>query len=643
MEEKKMNAPDKNPTASTKGRKKLRSVEDLNQIYQRIRASRNPNEPTILVCGGTGCRSSGCLAVYQAVSSEISRQGLDKKVRLRLTGCPGFCERGPLVIVLPEKIFYQRVRANDAAEIVEKTLKGKEIVERLLYQDPASGKKIVTYDSIPFFAKQKQVLMGQHLYIEGACIEDYLALGGYQALTKVLTSMKPEQVIEIIKKAGLRGRGGGGFPAGVKWETALKAEGDERFVVANGDEGDPGAFMNRSLMEDNPHSILEGMIIGSYAIGAHQGFIYVRDEYPLAVNRLTAAVEQAKEYGLLGDNILGSGHSLTIRIVRGGGAFVCGESTALMASIEGRPGEPRSKYIHTVEKGLWNQPTVLNNVETWANVPLIIRNGIDWFTAMGTGEVSTNPWGGSKGTKIFSLVGKVNNTGLVEVPMGITLREIIFDIGGGISKGRKFKAVQTGGPSGGCIPESLLDMPVDYDELTRVGSMMGSGGMIVMDDRTCMVDVARYFVNFLQQESCGKCVPCREGLRQMGEILERICQGRGQQQDLATLEDLGRLLSAFSLCALGGTAANPVLTTLRYFRDEYEAHLKKKCPAGVCKDLVTYRIDAQKCNGCTLCAKNCPQNCIKGEVKKPHLIDAAACVKCGTCEEVCKQGAIIVE
>ncbi|MDI7268854.1 MAG: NADH-ubiquinone oxidoreductase-F iron-sulfur binding region domain-containing protein, partial [Myxococcota bacterium] len=401
--------------------------------------------------------------------------------------------------------------------------------------------------------------------------------------------------------------------------------------------------MDRAVMEGNPHSAIEGMIVGAYAIGSHQGFIYVRDEYPLAVMHLGIALDQAREYGLLGRNILGSGYNLNIRIVRGGGAFVCGESTALMASIEGRPGEPRAKYIHTVEKGLWNQPSCLNNVETWANVPLIVNKGVEWYTSIGTGDVTTDPWGGSKGTKVFSLVGKINNTGLVEVPMGITLREIIFDIGGGIPKGRKFKAVQTGGPSGGCIPESLLDMPVDFDELTRVGAMMGSGGMIVMDDRTCMVDVAAYFIKFLQEESCGKCVPCREGLRQMGEILNRICRGKAVEGDIELLEELSQTILSASLCALGGSAPNPVLTTIRYFRDEYEAHIKhRKCPAGVCKDLVSYSIDAAKCTGCQVCIRDCPQDCITGKKKEPHVIDMAKCVKCGSCEEVCKFDAVVV-
>jgi NADH:ubiquinone oxidoreductase subunit F (NADH-binding)/(2Fe-2S) ferredoxin/NAD-dependent dihydropyrimidine dehydrogenase PreA subunit len=628
----------------TLGGKKLRSAADLDALGKRLMTLRDPKKPTIIVCGGTGCRAYRCGEVIDALRAELAAKKLEARFEVRVTGCHGFCERGPLMILMPEGTFYQRVSLADVPKIVEKTLLGNEVLEHLLYKDPQSGQKVVRESDIPFYAKQMQLIFHNNRFIDPTRIEDYLAVGGYQALSKVLTTMKPADMLALVKKSGLRGRGGGGFPAGVKWETAAEAEGDERFVVCNGDEGDPGAYMDRSLMEGNPHSVLEGMIIGSYAIGSHQGFLYVRDEYPLAVLHLSIAIEQAREYGLLGRNILGTGHTFNVRIVRGGGAFVCGESTALMASIEGRPGEPRAKYVHTVEKGLWNKPSCLNNVETWANVPLIVNQGLEAYTAIGTGDVTQNPWGGSKGTKVFSLVGKINNTGLVEVPMGVQLREIIFDIGGGVPKGRKFKAVQTGGPSGGCIPEMLLDMPVDFDELTRVGSMMGSGGMIVMDDRTCMVDVARYFIKFLQEESCGKCTPCREGLRQMGTILARICEGKGKEGDVELLEELAQTVYNTSLCGLGQSAPNPVQTTLKYFRDEYEAHIREhRCPAGQCKELISFRIDPAKCTGCQVCLKNCPQNCITGEKKKVHVIDMAQCVKCGSCEEVCKLDAVVVE
>jgi NADH-quinone oxidoreductase subunit F len=553
---------------------KLKSFNELETLRKSIIAKRDPNKACITICNGTGCQALGCKAVTTAFHEEVERQNLSDKVDIRSIGCPGFCERGTLVVVKPQDIFYQRVRAKDVPEILAETIGKGSVVNRLLYTDRKTGEKVTYEHEVPFYKLQKRLVIGNNGLIDPTSIDDYLAIGGYSALGKAL-KMSPEQIIDEVKKSGLRGRGGGGFPTGVKWETTRQAHGDIKYVICNADEGDPGAFMDRAVVEGNPHSILEGMIIGALAIGSHQGYIYIRNEYPMAVRHVRTAVQQAEAYGLLGENILGSGFDFNIRVSRGGGAFICGESTALMASLEGRVGEPRAKYVHTSEQGLWGQPTNLNNVETWANVPLIINNGADWFSQIGTE--------GSKGTKIFSLVGNISNTGLVEVPMGITLREIIYDIGGGIPKGRNFKAVQTGGPSGGVIPESLLDLPVDFDELTQAGSMMGSGGMIVMDDKTCMVDVAKYFVTFLEGESCGKCLPCREGLRQMREILTGITEGRGKKGDVELLEELSETLIDASLCALGSTAPNPVLSTIRYFRDEYEAHIKeKRCPAGVC-------------------------------------------------------------
>jgi NADH:ubiquinone oxidoreductase subunit F (NADH-binding)/NAD-dependent dihydropyrimidine dehydrogenase PreA subunit len=484
--------------------------------------------------------------------------------------------------------------------------------------------------------------------IDPESIDEYIARGGYEGLAKVLTTMTPDDVIREIKASGLRGRGGGGFPTGIKWETCKHAPGDKRYVICNADEGDPGAFMDRSTIESDPHAVLEGMLIGAYAIGSSEGFVYIRNEYPIALERLQTAITQAREYGVLGKNVFDKGFDFDVKIVRGAGAFVCGESTALMASIEGRPGEPRAKYVHTVERGLWDKPTCLNNVETWANVPQIIVRGSGWFTGIGTGDVTSDPWGGSKGTKVFSLSGKVNNTGLIEVPMGITLRKIIYDIGGGIRDGKKFKAVQTGGPSGGFIPESLLDLPVDYEELTKVGSMMGSGGMVVADENNCMVDMAKYFLSFTQTESCGKCVPCREGTKRMLDILERITVGEGTEEDLVLLEELSNMVVESSLCALGGSAPNPVLTTLKYFREEYEAHVRdKKCPGHACRKLIKYSIDpdicVQKGHGCHVCAKNCPDGAIIGESKQVHAIDVMKCGKCGICYDVCKFDAIYIE
>ncbi|MDD4985553.1 MAG: NADH-ubiquinone oxidoreductase-F iron-sulfur binding region domain-containing protein [Dehalococcoidales bacterium] len=618
--------------------KRLSSPAELEKVRKSIVGKRDAKKPCITVCSGTGCHAFGCEKVSTAFRKEIKRLGLEEKVDLRTTGCHGFCERGPLVVVRPRDIFYQRVSADDAAEIISETVLKNNVIERLLYSDPNTGKKIVHEHEVPFYAGQKRLVFGNNGYIDPSLIEDYLAVGGYAALGKVLSGMKPGAVIEEIKKSGLRGRGGGGFPTGIKWESCRNAPSEDgvRYIICNADEGDPGAYMDRSLLEGNPHSVLEGMLIGAYAIGGHEGYVYVRHEYPLAVKNVRLAIKQAEEYGLLGKNILGSGFDFSIKINRGGGAFICGESSALMASLEGKVGEPRAKYIHTVEKGLWEKPTTLNNVETWANVPLIINHGADWYTKTGTAN--------SKGTKIFSLVGKVNNTGLVEVPMGITLREIIYDIGGGIPGGKKFKAVQTGGPSGGVIPDSLINLPVDFDELTKSGSMMGSGGMIVMDEDNCMVDIAKYFIGFLEGESCGKCVPCREGLKRMREILDGISEGRGKEGDIELLERLSATLTDGALCALGSTAPNPVLSTIRYFRDEYEAHIKeKRCPAGVCKELITYQIIKEKCPGCGLCIKSCPAGAItSGGKKQPVILDQEKCIKCGACYDVSKLGAVKV-
>jgi len=615
--------------------KKVKTAQELKSLQEEIKNSRDPEKPCITICAGTGCLTYGSQKLVDNFRSEIEKQNLKGKVEVRASGCHGFCERGPLVVINPQNIFYQRVGLDDAEEIIKETVLNGQIIDRLLYVDPVTQEKILHEDEIPFYKRQMRLVFGMNGNIDPNSLEDYLAIGGYSALIKVLNGMEPEAIIEEIKTAGLRGRGGGGFSMGLKWEATRKAPGLPKYIICNADEGDPGAYMDRSLLEGNPYSILEGMLIGAYAIGSNTGYIYVRNEYPLAVKNITIAVEKARELGILGKDILGSGFDFDVLIVRGGGAFVCGEETALIASIEGRSGEPRAKYVFPSERGLYNKPTNINNVETWANVPLIINKGAEWYRSIGTEN--------SKGTKIFALVGKINNTGLVEVPMGITLREIVYDIGGGIPKGRKFKAVQVGGPSGGCIPESHLDLQVDFDALSKVGSMMGSGGMIVMDDRTCMVDVALYFLKFLEEESCGKCTPCREGVHQMRLILERITEGNGKEEDLETIEWMGKAIIDGSLCGLGGTAPNPVLSTLRYFRDEYEAHIKEKtCPAGVCKALITYTIDPELCTGCMVCAKICPVEAATGEKKEVHTIDQYKCIKCGACFESCKFDAVKV-
>ncbi len=608
---------------------------DLEQMRLQRSAHSRLDQPRICICSGTGCLANKSGECAQAMATELEKQGLSDKVELRRTGCYGFCERGPVVVVEPDNVCYLDVSPKDVVEIIETTVRKHEVIERLLYKDQ-DGSRVRSLDEIPFYRYQTRLLLHANTQIDPTSITDYISIGGYRALAKALTEMKPQEIVDEIKAANLRWRGGGGFPAGVKWETTRKAAGEEKYVIVNGDEGDPGAYMDRSLLEGNPHSILEGLIIGAYAVGAHQGFVYVRQEYPLAVENTMKAIEQAREYGLLGKNILGSHFDFDVAIHRGAGAFVSGESSALMNAIEGHVGEPRPKYVHTSVKGLWDKPTNLNNVETWANVPLIIERGAAWFQSLGTKN--------SKGTKVFSLTGKVRNSGLVEVPMGMTLRDIVDKIGGGMHPGRTLKAVQTGGPSGGFIPESMLDIKVDFDELWEAGSMMGSGGMIVMDDETCMVDTTRFYVDFLAHESCGQCVPCREGLRQMLKILNRMSEGHGREGDIELLEELCDLLADASLCALGSSAPFPVRSAFKHFRHEFETHIREKCcPALVCKELIHYEIDAAKCTGCLICKRECPTEAIFGAAKTPSKIDQARCTKCGNCQVVCpaKFGAVI--
>jgi len=584
-------------------------------------------ERHILICAGTGCISSGALEVKETLVDELEKHGLTNKVRIIMSGCHGFCEKGPIFIVYPEDVFYCGVQPEDVKEIVEEYLVKGNMVERLLYHDPVNDETHVSHDQIMFYHKQLRQALRNCGVIDPENIDEYIIRGGYKGLKNAL-KMEPVEVVNEVKSSGLRGRGGAGFPTGMKWQFANSSKGDKKYVVCNADEGDPGAFMDRSLLEGDPHAVLEGMCIAGRAIGADEGYIYVRSEYPLAIKRLRTAIGQAEEYGMLGENVLGLGFNFKIKIKEGAGAFVCGEETALLASIEGKRGVPRHRPPFPAVEGLWGKPTCINNVETLANVPLILRHGAEKFASIGTE--------GSKGTKVFALTGKVNNTGLVEVPMGVTIREVVFDIGGGIREGKKFKAAQIGGPSGGCIPEEHLDLPIDFDSLTTAGAMMGSGGLVVVDEDTCMVDMARYFLSFTKKESCGQCAPCRLGTTQMYNILEDITEGRGKPEDLKLLEELAWAIKKGSMCGLGQTAPNPVLTTLRYFRHEYEAHVyEKRCPALACKALLQYQIDPDKCIGCQRCKKECPVEAISGEKKEAHEINQDLCIKCGACYEVC--------
>ena len=613
---------------------KINTINDLETLRGKLQSYRKSFRKTLILCGGTGCQASRSRDLIDNIQTELVKQGLAMDILVRATGCHGFCEQGPILVVDPDNTFYCHVSPDDAEEIVQRTVGKGEVIERLLYTDPVSGNIILKESDIPFYKAQDRQLLAQNRQVDPCNIEDYIAIGGYSAIAKVLSGISPEGVIEEMKGSGLRGRGGAGFPTGRKWEQCSDAPGDEKYVICNADEGDPGAYMDRSVLEGNPHLILEGMMIGAWAVNAWQGYVYVRNEYPLAVKHIRTAIVQAREMGILGENIFGTPFSFDVEVARGGGAFVCGESTALMASLEGKVGEPHPKDVHSVVDGLWHKPTVLNNVETWANVPSIMENGAKWFAGKGSQN--------SKGTKILALTGHIKNTGLVEVPMGTTLETVVFDIGGG-SPGKAVRAVQTGGPSGGCLPLDKLYLPLDFEALAEAGSMVGSGGIVVMDENTCMVDVAKYFLTFLQDESCGKCVPCRLGIDRMLEIVTGITEGRGKPEDIDLLEDLAWTVSETSLCALGKTAANPVLSTLRYFRDEYDVHIhQQKCPAGVCQALITYWVDPELCTGCGVCLKECPHNAVRGEKKQPHEIDLNLCEKCGICRSSCKFDAIQV-
>jgi NADH-quinone oxidoreductase subunit F len=612
---------------------RFESVDHLTQYRRQLKTKFDPEQPRVLVCAGPGCLPLGSEEVAQAFKEALAEKGLNGKVVLKVSGCQGLCAKGVRVLLRPREISYQKVTVEDVPEIVETTLVNGGIVDRLIYQDPVSAEKFSLKKEIPFYQNQQPIVLRKLDIIDPESLDDYLLLGGYRSLRKIFFEMTPEQVIEMVERSGLRGRGGAGFPTGRKWRLCREAPEVVKFIICNGDEGDPGAFMDRAVMEGDPHAIIDGMIVGAYAIGARQGHIYVRHEYPLAVKRLKLAIDQAREAGFLGNNILRSGFNFDIKVSQGSGAFVCGEETALIASIEGFIGEPMPRPPYPAQSGLFGLPTVINNVETWANVPEIINMGGDWYTGIGTEK--------SKGTKVFSLVGAVNHTGLVEVPMGTTLRQIIYDLGGGIPDGKEFKAVQTGGPSGGCIPAKFLDLPVDYDSLQEVGSIMGSGGMIVMDETSCMVDVARYFIGFLHAESCGKCTPCREGLTQLKYIYNEIINGRGEEWHIPLMEELCATMGSASICGLGQSAVNPVLSTLKYFREEYEAHIRdKKCPALVCRPLLKYTIDPETCTGCLACVRECPVGAISGIKKEAQEIDQELCIKCGLCYEVCQFDAV---